>query len=153
MYIDPSTEERFNRLLVDYLNTFNLLELNVGICIRSMWDLKTRDADRKLERMNFDIKLEHLIKLAWNEQRSDLLAWTKAAHEKRHERNMYVHGIWACLPHLERGVEFIVAPWMKAKYEAVYPGERFTLEVLEGIVQDIKSCFSELQSLRRKYGI
>ena len=85
--------------------------------------------------------------------KQDLHDWCKDAHEKRHERNMYMHGQWAFLPHLEEAVEFTIAPWMKEKYAGIYPGTRFSLSHLEMVVSDLQSCFKSLQSLRRKYGI
>ena len=153
MSTEINLSNKFNGLLVDYLNTFNYLELNVGLCIRHLSDLDTFQADKKLERMAFEKKLKWLLEISSEEVRDDLHEWCKEAHAKRHERNMYMHGQWAFFPHLEKGVEFHIAPWIREKYENVYPGSRFTLKNLENIVLDIKSCFKQLQSLRRKYGI
>ena len=144
---------KFNSLIVEYLNTFNYLELNVGLCIRHLSSLGIEGADRKLERMSFEKKLKWLLKLTKTENSEDLHAWCQEAHEKRQERNMYLHGQWAFFPHLEEGVEFFVAPWVKKKYVNIYPGSRFNLQKLENIVADIKSCFEQLQILRRKHDI
>ncbi|MDF2182607.1 hypothetical protein [Neptuniibacter sp. CAU 1671] len=146
-------KNKFNNLLADYLNTFNFIELNVGLCIRHLSPLGLEESDKKLEKMSFERKLECLMDLSPVDSKRDLHEWCADAHEKRHERNMYMHGQWAFLPHLEEGVEFLIAPWMKQKYAAVYPGSRFSLEHLEIIVSELQACFKSLQLLRRKYGI
>lgn len=146
-------KNQFNSLLAGYLNTFNFIELNVGLCIRSLSPLGIDESDRKLAKMSFEKKLEYLIDLSPIDSKNDLHAWCANAHDKRHERNMYMHGQWAFLPHLEEGVEFHIAPWMKEKYAAVYPGSRFSLNHLERVVSDLQACFKSLQLLRRKYGI
>jgi len=150
---DNQLVRKFNGLLVDYLNTFNLLELNVGLCVRFLSSLDTEDANKKLEKMSFEKKLEQLLDLTASENGSEIHKWCEEAHAKRHERNMYMHGQWEFFPHLDESVEFSIAPWVKEKYSSIYPGNRFSLQKLESIVLDIKASFQQLMLLRRKYGI
>ena len=104
--------------------------------------------------MSFEKKLEYLLKLAnIEEDKTDLKSWCREAHAKRHERNMYMHGQWQLFPHFEKNIEFLVAPWVKQKYEKIYPGSRFTIQKLEEIVSEIKTCFNQFQAIRKKYGI
>ena len=104
--------------------------------------------------MSFEKKLEYLLKLVdIEENKNDLQLWCRDAHAKRYERNMYMHGHWQFFPHLEENIEFLIAPWVKDKYEKIYPGSRFNLQKLEEIVSDIKGCFNQFQNLRKKYGI
>jgi hypothetical protein len=144
---------KFNSLLVDYLNTFNYLELNVGLCISHLDSLSMDESYKRLEKMNFDRKLEKLLELTNFIATSDLHDWCKEAHEKRNERNMYLHGQWIFFPYYDKGVEFSIAPWMRKKYSDIYPGIRFSLQEFESIVLDIKKCFERLQILRRQYNI
>jgi len=145
---------KFNSLLVEYLNTFNYIELNVGLCIRYLSGLDTQNMDNKISKMSFDKKIKYLLKLASdNDNRKDLYSWCEEVNDKRHERNMYMHGQWNYIPCFEKGVEFSIAPWTREKYADVYPGRRFTLDKLEEIVSDIKTCFKQFNKLRTKYGI
>ena len=148
------SKNKFNSLLVEYLNIFNFIELNVGLCIRLISELSAEEMNSKIEKLSFEKKIELLLKLTSGESdKKDLHEWCVEAHEKRHERNMYMHGQWCFFPHLEEGVEFLIAPWVKEKYAALYPGPRFTLHKLECIVNDIKGCFNKFNKLRIKYGI
>lgn len=145
---------KFNSLLVDYLNTFNFLELNVGLCITHLSELETHEIHKKIEKLNFAGKIEYFLKLIGSENnKKDLHTWCEDAHSKRHERNMYMHGQWTLFPHVEQCVKIEIAPWVKEKYVNIYPDRRFTLLELEGIVTDIKKCFEQFQALRTKYGI
>jgi len=144
---------KYNSLLVDYLRYFNLLELNVGLCIRRLSGIDESEIHRKLDKMSFEKKLEYLLELSSKENDSELKNWCKEAHARRQERNMYMHGQWAFIPHLEEGVEFLLAPWVEEKYCNIYPGKRFTLEKLESIVLDIRACFNDFNKLRDKNSI
>ena len=146
--------DRFNSLLVEYLNTFNLLELNVGLCISHLSKIEQHEIYKKINKMSFEKKLEYLLELTSSEEnKQDLYFWCKDAHSKRHERNMYMHGQWYLIPHLDQCVEFRIAPWVKDKYANVYPGSRFTFHQLESIVTSMKSCLEAFFDLRKKYGI
>ena len=148
------SKNKFNSLLVEYFNTFNYIELNVGLCIRFLSGLSYEEMNSKIEKLNFAKKIEILLKLTSAElDKKDLHEWCIEAHKKRHERNMYMHGQWHFIPHLEEGVEFSIAPWVQKKYAALYPGQRIALHKLECIVDDIKSCFDQFNRLRTKYGI
>jgi hypothetical protein len=144
---------KFNSLLVDYLNTFNYIEVNVGLCIRYLSDIGIEDMNKKISKMSFEKKIEHLLKLtSADENKKDLYTWSQDAHEKRHERNMYMHGQWKFIPHIQ-SIEFRIAPWVKEKYSNVYPGICIPLGTFEDIVLDIKDCFNKFNALRTKYGI
>jgi hypothetical protein len=147
-------KNKFNSLLVEYLNTFNIIELNVGLCIRYLSGLDIQNMDNKISKMSCESKIEYLLKLtSSDDDKKDIYTWCQKAHEKRHERNMYMHGQWRFIPHLEENVELRIAPWVVEKYKDIYPGTRITLQNLEDIVLDIKDCFKQFNVLRTKHGI
>lgn len=150
-YVDLTN--KFNSLLVEYLNTFNYIELNVGLCINYLSGIDTEDMNKKISKMSFEKKIEYLLKItSSDDSKKDLYTWSQDAHEKRHERNMYMHGQWVFIPHIEC-IEFKIAPWVKEKYSNVYPGICIPLDKFEDIVLDIKDCFNKFNVLRTKYGI
>ena len=149
--------ERFNSLLVEYLNTFNLLETNVGLCISHLVDSSVEESHKLLARTNCEgkikrlheiVKSRNILKSKINFQ--ELEDWCADAHQKRHQRNKYIHGHWTFLPHLENGVELNVAPWIKEKYGA---SERMSLQELDVIVHELKDCFRQLMAIRQNNGI
>ena len=153
MLKEPVSNDKFNALIVEYLNTFNYLELNVGLCIRYISEMDLESANTKIGKMSFERKLEYLMSILNKDIGEDLRLWCEEAHSKRHERNMYMHGQWALFPYYDECVEFSIAPWVRERYEKIYPGSRFSIEKLETVVSDIKHCFEEFQKLRRKYSI
>jgi len=153
----PESAEEFNSLLVEYLNTFNLLEKNVGLCISHLEDSSTEDVYKSLANTSCEKKIENLYEIVKTKNllKSDgnlkeLKDWCENAHQMRHQRNKYMHGHWSFLPHLEHGVELNVAPWVKEKYGG---SERMSFQDLNAIVQEIKECFKQLCDIRRKNGI
>lgn len=145
MHTNDNQENKFNSLLVEYLNTFNRIELNVGLCLSCLPDVDTQDMNNKLCKMSFDNKIECLLRLTSADyNKKDLHTWCKYAHEKRHERNMYLHGQWEFIHRNEKQISFSIAPWVKDKYEKIYPGRMFTLNKLEDLVSDLRDCSEEL---------
>lgn len=147
----------FNSLLVEYLNTFNQLEKNVGLCIARLEDSSIEDGFKKLATTNCEMKIEKLYKFVKSKKilksesnLQELKDWCESAHQMRHQRNKYIHGHWTFLPHLENGVELSVAPWVKEIYGG---NERMSLQELSNIVQAIKDCFEQLVLIRRKNNI
>ena len=153
--IEPIDE--FNSLLVEYLNFFNLLEENVGLCISHLEDSSIEDSYKVLEKTSCKKKIENLYEIV-NQKKilksesnlQELKDWCESAHQMRHQRNKYIHGHWTYLPHLENGVELRVAPWVKEEYGG---SERLSLQELSIIVREIKDCFEQLMLIRQKNGI
>lgn len=148
--------DKFHSLLVEYLNTFNLLEMNVGACISfletssredSYLSLAQTSCKRKIENLYEIVKTTKILKSSRNLQ--ELEEWCENAHQMRHQRNYYIHGVWSFVPHLDR-VELNVAPWFKGKYEG---GSRMNLHEFSIIVQELTDCFIKLKQIREKNGI
>ena len=113
----------------------------------------------KLAYLSFEKKIEYLYKLikakkivTSGEELVELEDWCRKAHNARHERNRYMHGIWSFLPHLENGVEVNITPWAKSKYGASHKN-RMSLNDLRGIVKSMWTCHTEFLAIRDKYGI
>ena len=152
--LDP--RDKFNSLLVEYLNAFNLLEMNVGSCIRFLDDSSKEDSNRSLARTSCEKKLESLYEIVKSKSilksernLQELETWCENANKMRHQRNSYIHAVWSFLPHLDR-VELSVAPWFRAKYQGSL---EMSLQEFSVIVQEIKDCFEQLMVIRRKNGI
>ena len=152
---EPTDE--FNSLLIEYLNTFNLLEENVGLCISHLDEKSKEDSYKSLAKSSCEKKIEDLYEIIKSEKilisksnLQELKDWCKSAHQMRHQRNKYIHGHWTFLPHLENGVELSVAPWVNEIYGG---SERMSLQELSNIVQEIKDCFERLVVIRRKNDI
>ena len=111
---------QFNSLLVDYLNTFNILETNIGLCISRLENNGIDAAYNKLKNLSCEKKIDYLYKIVRTEKKikdiKELEDWCINAHKARNERNKYIHGCWSYLPHLEESVELVVSPWQKEKY-------------------------------------
>ncbi|MEH6626552.1 MAG: hypothetical protein V7739_08910 [Motiliproteus sp.] len=148
--------DQFNSLLVEYMNTFNLLEGNVGSCIVFLEDSSREDSFQSLAKANCVKKIEKLYKIVHlnnllksAKRLSELEKWCKNANQMRHRRNYYIHGVWSYIPHLDR-VELNVAPWFRQGYDG---STKMTLQDFKVVVQEIKDCFHKLLEIRAKNGI
>lgn len=151
--------EEFNSLIVEYLNYFNLIEINVGLCIAHLETLDRDAIYKKLARLSFEKKIECLYSLTSNNVviadkngLKEIEDWCSKAQTERHQRNRYMHGHWCYLPHLEEGVELNIPPWFREKYSESHE-KRMSMDKLRKIVEGIRSCFNELNVIRDKFRI
>ena len=151
--IEPT--DKFNSLLVEYINTFNLLEGNVGSCITTLADSSREYSYKLLAKTSCEKKIENLYKIVQSKDTlkntrnlKELEEWCENAHKMRYQRNHYMHGVWSYLQHHDR-VELYLAPWFREKFEG---STKMTLQEFADIVQGIKDCFQQLMAIRQKNG-
>ena len=106
--------------------------------------MATSNCEEKIKNLFNLVKSKNILKDVKNLK--ELEDWCENANQMRHQRNKYIHGHWAFLPHLENGVELTVAPWVKLKYGG---SERMSLQELRTIVQEITICFEQLMVIRK----
>ena len=160
-YKPEEAKIRFSLALVRLLNTYNYLDLNLGLSIRFLENPSNPEAsDKKLANMTTEQKLvlwqSLLVKGEWvttPEQLSELEDWAKRANTSRHTRNRYVHGRWQILPlRQEKPVGLAVPPWWKDKTDAEVT-DYMSLDELESVADEMEDMFKEFNQLRNKHNI
>ena len=81
--------DKFNSLLVEYMNIFNHLESNVGSCITLLEDSSREDSYLSLAKASCEKKIEKLYKIVQSKNilkstinLKELEKWCKNAHTK-----------------------------------------------------------------------
>ena len=132
---------------------FNLLDLNLGLCIRSIENPgNVEESHPWLARSNVKTKLDKLRHLLCERGKSSKESedWFDAAHECRCDRNLYSHAYWQFLPlDKETPVYMEVHPWLLDKM-GVDSTEAMSLEQFEGLVSKIEETFTGFMQLRKK---
>ncbi len=151
-------EKRINESLGVILRNFNFLELNMGLCIRFLENVKEPERSHsKLARTSITEKLELLRSLLESKNLitdlEEFERWYKEVREARCIRNYYVHGTWEYLPLIkEKPLSFRLPPWRTETLK----GETkvaMSLEQLEADANQIEKAFVNFMELRRKYNV
>jgi hypothetical protein len=153
-------EHEFSTAFANFINQYNLLELNIGLCIRSqMVRSEYRVTDKQLDTLSFHGKLERLTKLV--DQNSFMIskkglgkeyhAWLLSMNQMRTMRNSYIHGYWDVYPSVERPIRFKPMLWEEPKARNCYQ-EMTLLEFLEQMTE-FNLTFKEFFRIRKKFGI
>ncbi len=161
--IEQDPNARFQKAMFNLLQSFNYIDLNVGLLIAATpGQGSTEDLYKKLSQKSFDQKMKW-FSLLLNESAlsehigeqgvSDFKAWYASAHEARELRNRYVHSIWRFNP-MRRGspVEISAPPWM----EGILGDKRsevMSLSELEARAAMVESAFKAFNKIRKKYGV
>lgn len=150
----------FTAAFANFINQFNLLEINIGLCLRlSPTNPELRATNKQLDSLPFHGKLELLTMLVDQNAfvtskkglRKEYHAWLLSMNQMRAARNSYIHGYWDVYPSVERPIRFRPMVWETA-------GERNGaedmtllefLEQMEGFNQTFKQFFD----IRREFGI
>jgi len=158
MHTSYDHESRIDSALGKILRYFNLLELNLGLCIRHIenpglveqrhsWLAKSSIQ----EKINLFTRLVREKALAKDEQELD--RWYNEVSSARCLRNYYVHGTWEYLPwRKEAPVGFRIAPWRSEQIRGSSL-HTMTLEQLEADATAVQSVFETFARLRREYGV
>ena len=154
--IDPET--RINIALGKVLRYFNFLELNLGLCIRSLENPEEPEQSHsELYQSSIKGKLKLFKDLLTTKNlitdQKEFDTWYQEVGDARCIRNYYVHGTWEYLPlRKEKPLGFRIPPWRNEDLR----GETkltMSLENLEEDAQQIQAVFEKFVILLRKYGI
>jgi hypothetical protein len=150
---DRAPDTRINLALGKILRYFNLLELNLGLCIRWLehpgevelshaWLAKS-SVQEKVERFCRLVRERDLL-----EDQSELDAWYQAARDIRELRNFYAHGTWEYLPLCKDApVGFRIPPWRSESIQG-NASPRMTLESLQADAEATQAVFEQFLRLR-----
>jgi hypothetical protein len=105
--MNTENEIIFLRTYKDFIYYFNMLERNIGYCLRRCMGLRgSRNADRWLS-ASFDSKVKRLLRLAKDCGVADAFsAWRTDLDECRHLRNIVAHGNWEWKGFLDRPIHY-----------------------------------------------
>ncbi len=143
-------DSRFHRAVYSIINDFNLLDLNLGLCISFMHSVEDpKSAYRRIERMSFSQKLEELDGLTTSLTcHADYQNWTTQALEIRDLRNQAAHGVWErYLPTIEQPIGLRMPPWAQGNTT------KFSIEQLEAKAAEVHHIFETFQAWRRKHEV
>ena len=158
MNIASDYETRINAALGTVLRYFNLLELNLGLCIRFLENPKNPERSHpKLARSSIAEKLQRLKDLLVTggliKDQNEFDNWYKEVGDAKCVRNYYVHGTWEYLPlRRDAPLGFRIPPW---RSECLRGESELTMRLseLEADAQQIQVVFEKFIALRRKYNV
>lgn len=151
-------ESRIDSALGKILRHFNLLELNLGLCIRSLENPgEVGRSHSWLARSSLQEKAERFSKLVRErdlvEDQRELDDWNQAVLDARSFRNYYVHGGWEYYPLRKQApIGFRIPPW-RAEEVRGSSAPTMNLEDLEADAGAVQLVFEQFVRLRRKYGV
>ena len=161
-YQDPRVaEDRINSALGLIVRSFNFLELNLGLCIRSLERPEDPNGlNAKLNRTSFSEKVdwleglldEHLAS-AKERVRKQFSDWIRKADRARLIRNYYVHGTWEFLPLMKDTPLRFDRPFWVSQAAEQEMEERMNLDALEAMAQEVQLAFREFMDLRNTLGV
>jgi len=151
-------ESRINIALGKILRNYNFLELNVGLCLRSLENPEDPSASHPyLNRAGMPQAIRKLKRLLdcceYIPDTSEFQEWMKLAEETRALRNYYVHGTWEFLPfRTDTPLGFRIPPWRKEVIRGSAHGV-MKLEELEADANHVELVFKNFMAIREKYGV
>jgi hypothetical protein len=151
-------ESRINSALGKILRNYNFLELNLGLCLRTLANRDDPSAIHGyLNRVGILRALGRLKGLLDEceliSDTSEFDEWCQRVEEVRLLRNYYVHATWEYLPlGSEESLGFRIPPWRREKIRGSDQG-RMRIEDLEADAERIETAFDEFMAIRRKYGV
>lgn len=158
-----STKSRFYIALGHYLQTFSLLEVNIGLCIRLLVNRQDpRVAHPFLHRMSTQRQLEALKDLIFYKHANDnpqtiagFNKWFKHATQAKAARNSLVHGYWEYTNREEKPIRFTPLSWSYGPDPNVAerPSQDMSLSDFEAIVAKMEGIFDEFMRLRKIHGL
>lgn len=100
-------EITFLRTYKDFIYYFNMLDRNIGFCLRRCMTLRgTRNAERWLS-VSFDSKVKQLLRLAKECGVADAFAsWSSDLEKCRHLRNIVAHGNWEWHEFIDKPIQY-----------------------------------------------
>ena len=151
-------QERIDSALGKLLRNFNLLELNLGLCIRHLQHPgEVEKSHPFLARSSILEKVARFAKLVQERglavETEALEAWCRSVDETPSLRNFYVHGTWEYLPlRKDHPLSFRLPPWRPESLKgSSYP--EMTLEDLEDDANSVEAILDEFLRLRENYGV
>lgn len=151
-------EVRINNALGKILRNFNILELNIGLCLRFLQNPKKPEkAHSFLQKAGLPDKIQRLKSLIVqnniHDDISDFEKWITQADEVRQLRNYFAHAIWEYLPLVtDAPLQFSIQPWRTKGIDGELRG-KMTIEDIEGHAEKVETVFKDFMRIRKKYGI
>ncbi len=152
-------EHEFAMAFTHYVKIFNMMELNIGFCIRFLVNRADPSAAHPfLDRLTINGKLDVLKELVDHKGlqekegfKKDFDDWFKLVSKTRAARNRYIHGGWDIAPDVERGIRFTPMTWVDDMGGS--KTERMTLVEFKELMKEMDFVFEQFSRLRKKYGI
>ncbi len=151
-------QRRINAALGKILINYNLLEYNLGLCLRWLENPKKPSTSHKYLKKAGVPKIILRLKEKLDECEhvpdiSEFEEWILRAEKIRHLRNYYVHATWEYLPLREKApLEFIIPPWLTETINGNDQGA-MRIEDLEADADRVEKVFNDFIKIRKKYGV
>ena len=105
--MDTENEIIFLRTYKDFIYYFNMLERNIGYCLRYCMKSRGNVNSGKWLSASFDSKVKRILRLAKESGVDDKFsAWSSDIEECRHLRNIVTHGNWEWREFLDKPILF-----------------------------------------------
>lgn len=149
-------ESEFSLKLLRFLNAFNYLERNVGLCLSFLLNPENpRAAHNRISKMTAQVKISTLrqeLCRRYSAERKEILsefdAWCEDAEKSRALRDKYLHGQWQVLPmNNERPITFSLPEWIGGGDHSM------SLAEFESAVQEVEGVFEQFMQFRKKHSI
>ncbi len=131
----------FLRTYKDFIYYFNMLERNIGYCLRSCLKSQSMKPEKWLK-VSFDSKIKRILKLAKEVGVDDKFSvWSSDINECRHLRNIVTHGEWEWREHLDKQILYHAPEINNAQGE-------FTVAEFESKLTFLKAVFETFMKIR-----
>lgn len=153
-------KHEFATAFANFINLYNLLEINIGLCLRlSPTNPELRATNKQLDSLSFHGKLQRLTKLVDQQAfatrkkglRNEYHSWLQVMDETRTARNRYIHGYWDVYPAVERSVRFRPMAWEESETKRCT--EEMTLPEFLEQMKELSQTFDKFMHIRRKFDI
>ena len=154
-------EALFSADLLRFIQYFNLLEENIGLCIAHLENPRNPKISYPfLARSTVEMKMERLKNLfvqhkVINDKAciSEFNQWFKSATKTRTIRNRYVHGRWEYLPlRSDKPIGCRVPIWMVEK-QGIDAEEILSAKEFSAIVDEAETIFNTFMKIRKKHSV
>ena len=153
-------EHEFAMAFARYVNLFNMLERNIGLCIRyKQVQPEFRATAKQLDNLSFNGKLERLttivdqngFDISKKGLKKDYARWLQLMDKSREARNLYVHGDWYVCVEAKQPIQFTPLRWVERENED--RTERMTMDEFLARMKELDHVSEQFHLLRQKYGI
>ncbi len=150
--INTENEIIFLRTYKDFIYYFNMLEHNVGYCLRNCMKLRGNIHPDRWLSVSFDSKVKRICKLAKEYGIDDKFsAWSSDIEECRHLRNIIAHGSWEWKEFLDKPIQFHAPEIESGRGQFTNDEFRSKLTFLKKVSETFRKIRTLLETACQKY--
>ena len=150
--MNKDNEIGFLRTYKDFIYYFNMLERNIGYCLRHCLNLLNNMKTDKWLNVSFDSKIKRILSLAKEVGIDDKFsAWSSNINDCRHLRNIVTHGEWEWRGFSDKPIQFHAPEISNGKGEFTVAEFEAKLTFLKNVSDTFREIRTPLEIACQKY--